>query len=354
MTVVPAVREIFIGDRSVGDGAPAFVIAEVAQAHDGSLGMAHAFIDAAARAKADAIKFQTHIASAESTPSETWRVKFSKQDATRYDYWKRMEFTEEQWRGLKVHADEKGLVFLSSPFSFAAVELLERLDVVAWKIGSGEVTNTPFLERVSATQKPVLLSSGMSTWSELDAAVAVINKHGAPLALMQCTTSYPCPPEKIGLNVIEQMRKRYWLVPIGLSDHSATIFPSLAARALGASLFEVHMCFSKEQFGPDTGSSLTVDELAHMIEGLHFLDRTLASPVDKDTMASSMVELKRVFGKSVVAARDLAAGVVLDAGALALKKPGTGIPAARLNEVVGKRLKRDVKRDDLLTDEALE
>ena len=124
------------------------VIAEVAQAHDGSLGMAHAFIDAAARAGADAVKFQTHIAAAESTPGEPWRVQFSFQDKTRYDYWKRMEFTEEGWRGLKAHADERGLLFLSSPFSSEAVALLRRVGVAAWKVASGEVGNTPMFAQM--------------------------------------------------------------------------------------------------------------------------------------------------------------------------------------------------------------
>ena len=128
-------------DQSLGISLHTTIIAEVAQAHDGSLGMAHAYIDAIANAGADAVKFQTHIASAESTPGEPWRVKFSQQDATRYDYWKRMEFTEEQWQGLKKHADERGLKFLSSPFSVEAVELLTRVGVAAWKVASGEVSN---------------------------------------------------------------------------------------------------------------------------------------------------------------------------------------------------------------------
>src|SRR5918992_3358857 len=122
------------------------IIAEVAQAHDGSLGMAHAFIDAIATTGADAVKFQTHIASAESTPTEPWRIQFSRQDTSRYDYWKRMEFTEAQWSGLKQHADERGLIFLSSPFSIEAVELLERVGVAAWKVASGEVSNRPLFE----------------------------------------------------------------------------------------------------------------------------------------------------------------------------------------------------------------
>ena len=136
-----------IGGHSVGTGKPCLIIAEVAQAHDGSLGTAHAFIDAIAGAGADAVKFQTHIAAAESTPDEPWRVKFSPQDATRFDYWKRMEFTEEQWKGLKQHADECELIFLSSPFSFEAVDLLDRVGVAAWKVPSGETANAPMLDQ---------------------------------------------------------------------------------------------------------------------------------------------------------------------------------------------------------------
>ena len=132
----------------------ALIIAEVAQAHDGSLGAAHAYIDAAARAGADAVKFQTHIAAAESSPAEPWRVKFSLQDATRYDYWRRMEFTEEQWAGLRMHADERGLQFLSSPFSVEAAQLLRRVGVSAWKIASGEVNNVPLFDFMLSTGLP--------------------------------------------------------------------------------------------------------------------------------------------------------------------------------------------------------
>src|SRR5438132_6125934 len=132
-----------VGPRPVGAGHPCLIVGEIAQAHDGSLGVAHAFIDAIANAGADAVKFQTHIAAAESTPSEPWRVKFSTQDETRYDYWKRMEFTEPQWLGLKQHADERGLLFLSSPFSLEAVELLQRIGITSWKVASGELSNLP-------------------------------------------------------------------------------------------------------------------------------------------------------------------------------------------------------------------
>ena len=177
------------------------VIAEVAQAHDGSLGTAHAYIDAIADAGADAVKFQTHIAAAEARRAEPWRVKFSRQDATRYDYWRRMEFTEPQWPGLKQHADERGLDFLSSPFSMEAVELLSGW---GWRLEDriGEVGNLP-LELMLDTGRPILLSTGMSS-TEIDEAVR--ERRGDVRAVLQCTTAYPCPPEKMGLNMIPLFR----------------------------------------------------------------------------------------------------------------------------------------------------
>lgn len=342
-----------IQKRQVGPGQPCLIVAEVAQAHDGSLGTAHAYIDAVADAGADAVKFQTHIAAAESTPGEPFRVKFSPQDATRYDYWKRMEFTEPQWRGLADHAAGRGLIFLSTPFSMAAVDLLTRLDVPAWKVGSGEVTNLPMLEKMAATGRPVLISSGMSSWEELDRAVSAVTVQKAPVALFQCTTAYPCPAEKIGLNVLGELRDRYHC-PIGLSDHSGTIYASLAAVALGANLLEVHVVFSRECFGPDVKASVTTAELKQLVEGVRFIERAIAAPLDKQKMANEMGDLKLMFGKSVVAARDLPGGHQLVEADLALKKPGTGIPAARMRQLIGRRLKQNITADTMLAEEHFE
>jgi len=170
-------KSFTIGDRTIGSGYPCIVVAEIAQAHDGSLGAAHAYIDAVAKSGADGIKFQTHIAHAESTPQEQFRKKIFPQDASRYDYWKRMEFTPEQWLGLSSHARDKKLIFLSTPFSNEAVDLLVKLDIPAWKVGSGEIGNLPLIEKMALTGKPVLLSSGMSPWSELDAAVTCVESN---------------------------------------------------------------------------------------------------------------------------------------------------------------------------------
>lgn len=340
-----------LGGRSVGDGAPVLVIGEVAQAHDGSLGLAHAFVDAIADAGAHAVKFQTHIASAESTPSERFRVAFSRQDATRYDYWRRMEFAEDEWRGLAGHARERGLLFLSSPFSLEAVELLERVGVPGWKVGSGEVSNLELLRRLAATGLPVLLSSGMSPLAELDTAVAALA--GTPFAVLQCTTEYPSQPEHVGLNVLRELAERYG-APVGLSDHSGTIYPSLAAVALGASVLEVHVTLSRAMFGPDVPASVTPEELRALVEGTAFIERALAHPVDKDALAGELAPLRELFTKSIVAAGDLPAGTVLERHHLALKKPGTGLPAERLDDVVGKRLRRALPADTLLADDDLD
>lgn len=323
-----------IGNKVVGTEAPCFIIAEIAQAHDGSLGAAHAYIDAVAKTGVDAIKFQTHIADAESTRQESFRVNMFPQDATRYDYWKRMEFTSEQWGSLARHAREKGLIFLSTPFSLQAVELLEHLEVPAWKIGSGEIANLPMLEYIVRTGKPVLLSSGMSPWSELDEAVGCVRQHGNPVAVFQCTSSYPCPPESLGLNVLSELRRRY-ACPVGLSDHSGTIYGALAAVALGADLIEIHTVFSRDCFGPDVESSVLTTELAQLVAGIRFITRSLDNPVCKDDEAEARSEMRVLFGKSLVAARDLPAGHRLVAEDIVLKKPGGGIPAKRLNEIVG-------------------
>jgi N-acetylneuraminate synthase len=328
-------------------------VAEVAQGHEGSLGMAHAFIDAIADAGGDAVKFQTHIAAAESTPKEPWRIKFSNQDATRYDYWKRMEFTEEQWHGLKGHADERGLIFLSSPFSSEAVDLLRRVGVPAWKVPSGETANIPMLDQMLDTGLPIILSTGISPLSEIDAAVERIKAKGVPKVILQCTTAYPCPPEKVGLNLIPFFRERYSCA-VGLSDHSGTIYPGLAAATLGMQMLEVHVTLSREMFGPDVPASVNTTELRRLVEGIRFIETMMANPVDKETIAKEFGELRSTFTKSIVARKNLAAGTELKSDDLTLKKPGTGIPAARLSEVIGRRLKRPVAADTLISEGDLE
>jgi N,N'-diacetyllegionaminate synthase len=342
-----------IGNHTVGESGRCFIIGEVAQAHDGSLGAAHAFIDAIADAGADAVKFQTHIAEAESSPQEPWRVRFSPQDATRFDYWKRMEFRESEWQGLKTHADERKLVFLSSPFSAEAVELLERVGMPVWKIASGEVNNPVLLDQIGPLGKPVLLSSGMSDMSALDRAVERLRRYGCPVAVMQCSSTYPTPPEKVGLNLLGEFRDRYGC-PVGLSDHSGRIYAGLAGAALGADILEVHVTMSRAMFGPDVPASITPEELAALIEGVRFIGRAIQRPVDKNHAASEMDALRHIFTKSLFAAADLEAGTILQPSHLVPRKPGTGIPVERIDEVIGRRLTKPVKKSAMLQRDDLE
>ncbi len=330
------------------------IVGEVGQAHDGSLGMAHAFIDAIADAGADAVKFQTHIASAESRADEPWRVEFSYQDASRFDYWRRMEFPPAAWEGLRRHAVDRHLAFLSSPFSLEAVSLLRTVGVTAWKVASGEVSNSQLLDAVAATGQAVLVSSGMSAWSELDAAVDRLRRGGAgPLAVLQCTSVYPQAPEQVGLNVLAQIRDRYRCAA-GLSDHSGSTVPALAAVALGARVVEVHVTLSRSSFGPDVSASITNAELAALVSGVRHIEAMLASPVDKDAAARALAPVRALFGRSLVARSPLGRGHRLASGDVVAKKPGGGLAPDHLDEVLGRRLRRALGADELLGEDDLE
>jgi N-acetylneuraminate synthase len=343
----------FIGPRWIGNGSVPFIIAEIAQAHDGSLGTAHSYIDAVAEAGADAIKFQTHIAEEESTLDEPFRIKFSQQDATRYDYWKRMEFTSEQWIDLAKHARERDLIFLSSAFSVKAVDILRKVGISAWKVGSGEVWSEELLNAMSQNGSPILLSSGMSTYSEIESTVNRIKEKGLPFAVLQCTSKYPTSLDEVGINVIEEIRKRF-RCPVGLSDHSGSIFPGLAAMARGVDLLEVHVIFHRKMFGPDVPASVTLDELQLLVEARDAFHRMFSNPVDKDKVAEDLSKTKSLFTKSLAPTRKLARGTILQTDMLTLKKPGTGIPSTELNNIIGRRLVREVDPKKLLKWDDLE
>jgi N,N'-diacetyllegionaminate synthase len=320
------------------------VIAEVGSVHDGSVGNARRLVDLAAECGADVVKFQTHIAAAETLRGAPMPPYFTGEP--RYEYFERTGFSREQWAGLQAHCRERRIEFLSSPFSIEAVELLEQVGVGRYKIPSGEVTNLPLLEVVAETGKPVLLSSGMSSWAELDAAVNAILRRHARLTVLQCTTEYPCPPEQVGLNVMLEMRERYRL-PVGLSDHTLTIYAPLAAVALGAAVVEKHLTFSRRMYGSDAAHSLEPAEFADMVRGIRAIATMLAHPVDKSRV-ERFRPMKETFEKSLVSLVEIPAGAVITREMLGLKKPGTGIPAARLGEVVGRRAARRVAPDALL------
>ncbi len=330
-----------------------FTIAEIGQAHEGSLGMLHAYIDAVAKTGVRAIKFQTHIAHAESSIHEPFRVRFSTQDATRYDYWKRMEFTPQEWVAIGAHCKKAGLTFISSPFSNAAVDVLEQAGVEQYKVGSGEVSNLLLLKKIIATGKPILVSSGMSSLDELDTTVAFLKQHKANFSLLQCTTSYPTQPKQYGLNMIKELKTRYE-VPVGFSDHSGTIAAGIAAVALGASLLEFHVVFHKEQFGPDVAASITIEEAKQLVQGAEAVATALAHPIDK-TKVDAFRDLKTIFEKSLAVNKPLSKGHRLTFDDLEAKKPkGYGLEASGFEAVLGRSLSRDLAAWDFLTEEDLD
>lgn len=327
-----------------------FIIAEIAQAHNGSLDTVFKYIDAIGKTGVDAIKFQTHIAHAESSIHEPFRVKFSDQDATRYDYWKRMEFTKEEWVSIKLRCEAAGLEFMSSPFSNAAVDLLEEIGVERYKIGSGEVNNFLLLEKIAQTGKPIILSSGMSSLEELDKTVAFLKERKVDFSILQCTTSYPTPAERYGLNVIQELKDRYQ-VAVGYSDHSADIGTCIAAAALGAEILEFHAVFSRSDFGPDALSSLEMDEITQLVKSVRNITLSRKHPIDKSTN-SQYAELKRIFEKSLAVNKDLPQGHLISFEDLEAKKPkGFGIDASEFTDVIGKQTLRAMKQWDFINND---
>ena len=316
----------------------AFVIAEVGSVHDGSLGNALRLVDAGAEAGVDAVKFQTHIAEAETLPGAPAPAFFESE--SRFDYFRRTGFTLAQWERIKTHCESCGVEFMSSPFSAEAVDLLEGIGMRRFKVPSGEVTNIPLLEKIAALGKPVFLSSGMSSWDELDRAVGVVRQGGADLTVLQCTSEYPCPPERVGLNVMLEMRARYQ-TPVGLSDHTLSPYATLAAVALGASVIERHFTFSRLMYGSDARHSLEPSELADLVRGVREIELIHASDVDKDDL-TPYGEMKRVFEKSIVTRQRVARGSVLTLDDVAIRKPGTGLAPSRLGEIIGRRAARDL------------
>jgi N,N'-diacetyllegionaminate synthase len=326
------------------------IIAEVGSVHDGSFGNAQKLIEVAAGCGVDAVKFQTHIAAAETLRDAPMPSYFKGEP--RYDYFQRTGFSVEQWQTLKTHCETHQVEFISSPFSIEAVELLEKVGVRRYKVGSGEVTNLPMLDAIGQTGKPVLLSSGMSTWAELDEAVNTVLRHHRQVTLLQCTSEYPCPYEEVGLNVMLDMHARYGL-PAGLSDHTLTPYASLAAVTLGASVIERHFTFSRLMYGSDARHSLLPDELTDLVRGIRAIETMLASPVDKDGLVGKMAEMKHIFEKSVVSVINIPKGTLITPEMVSVKKPGTGIPARDLNRVIGRRAQRDIPADSLLREEDL-
>ena len=330
---------------AVQSNTKTFIIAEIGSVHDGSFGNACKLIDVASNCGADAVKFQTHISEEETLRDAPTPSYFAGEN--RFDYFNRTAFTFEQWGKIKTRCREQKIAFVSSPFSVEAVKLLDEVGVDRYKIPSGEMTNTLLLDAVGKTGRPVILSSGMSSWAELDTAVRTVTEHNKDVALLQCTSEYPCSYEKVGLSVMREFEKRYSL-PVGLSDHTLTPYASFAAVALGAKIIERHITFSRLMYGSDAKHSMEPSEFKDLVQGIRAIETMLQTPVDKDIVADELQDMKNIFEKSVVSLVDIPKGAVIESSMLGVKKPGTGLPPQSLQEIVGCRAAVFISKDRLI------
>ena len=325
-----------------------YYVGEIGLAHDGSLGIAHSYIDALAKTGVNAVKFQMHLAENESSIHEKFRVNFSYEDKSRYDYWKRTAFSIDQWKGLKEHCESLNLDFIVSPFSIQACQILSEIGVKIIKIGSGEVNNFLLLDKINLIADRVILSSGLSNYIDIENAISRFDKiDRRNISLLQCTTSYPTNPKQFGLNNITYFKKIFKNISVGYSDHSGEIFSSLAAISLGAKIIEFHCVFDKLMFGPDSNSSLTISQIKELIKGGNIIHESLQTPVNKDDNLD--VELRNIFGKSLAVNKNLNIGHVLTMDDLESKKPANmGIPASEYKKVLNRKLNRDLVFGDFL------
>lgn len=336
-------NEIRIGNIVIGPNRPVFVIAEAGINHNGSFSIAKKMVDMAKKAGADCIKFQTHITEEEMTKTNILPGKISKTPL--WNIIKNCELTEQEELKLSNYCKEKKILFLSTPFSIPAIDRLEKIKIPAYKIGSGELTNLPFLKHIAEKGKPVILSSGMSNMNEIKVAVSLFKKHRIPLALLQTTSEYPCDYRDVNLGVLD-IYKRLFDIPVGISDHSFGIYTALGAVAKGASIVEKHVTLDKKMPGPDQKLSLEPHELAELVKGCRAIKLALGST--KKILKKELPVL-RFARESVVTLQKISKGDIFSEKNLTTKRPGTGqIPAKEYYKIIGRKAKRDIAENKQL------
>jgi N,N'-diacetyllegionaminate synthase len=316
-----------------------YVIAEVGSVHDGSFGNACKLIDLASECKASAVKFQMHDPENE-TLYNAPRPKFFKTE-NRFEYFKRTSFTIEQIKKLKLIANKKKLDFIVSPFSIEAAKKLNSINIDGFKIASGELTNHPLLECIAKFKKKIFLSTGMSNWKEINEAFKILKKND--VTLMQCTSFYPTPLEKAGINIIPLMKKKF-NVPVGFSDHTTGLIASLYAVSCGASIIEKHITFSRFMYGSDAFNALEPEEFKLFCNHLRDLDKLMNHSVNKDDL-SQFLNIKKTFEKNIVAAKDIKKNSRLKFADLCFKKSKKGVSASNYKFFLNKKIRKDVKKN---------
>ena len=317
------------------------IIAEIGSNHDGNLLLAKKHVISAKKCGADYVKFQMHIAEEETlkdAPSPTY---FKKED--RYKYFKRINFSFRNWKKLKNFCKINKIGFLCSPFSIKAVDILEKLKVDFYKLPSGELTNLPLLKRLKKTKKHIVLSTGMSSYTEIDNAVKTLKKN---ISILQCTSLYPCPLEKTGLNVFKTLKKKYKF-KIGYSDHTLGLASGFSFAANGASIIEKHFTLSKKLYGSDAKHSMEPPEFKIYVKTIKDIWKMNLFFVNKNNLLD-YIKMKKIFEKSIVAKNNLKKNTKINISHLNFKKPGDGIRADKFKKIIGKILKKNLNKDQKL------
>lgn len=341
--------EISIGDRLVGLSQRVFIIAEGCDNHLGKMQVARDMVREAKLAGADAIKFQHHLPDEEMLSEAPMSDNF---EEPLYEFLKKYALTLEQHFELKRYCDEVGILYLCTPFSWKAAQQVESL-VPAFKIGSGEMTDIPTLSCISSFGKPMIVSTGMSTFDEIDRTYQALIKRNTQLILMNCVSEYPPVYNDLNLGVIGEMTKRFPKALIGHSDHTPDLYTSFAAVALGARVLEKHVILDKRQPGPDQSVSIEFDELARLVEGTRKIEVALGAEKSVHTRET---DVRTWAFRSIVSIHPIAKGDAITQEKIWSKRPGTGIPAYRMDEVIGCRAARDIPKnvmiawDDLVCD----
>lgn len=346
---------VAIAGRKVGEGHPCFIVAEAGVNHNGSVEIAKKLIDAAIDAGADAIKFQT-FKSDELATKEAGKAQYQKggseDSENQLEMLKKLELSEDDFESLRGYCMEKGVIFLSTPFDFQSSDLLERLDVPAFKVSSGDLNNYPFLSHIAKKGRPMILSTGMAEMDEIREAISSVTaQKNDDIIILQCTSAYPAPFHDVNLHAMGALASGFGF-PIGFSDHTLGVEVSIAAVALGACLIEKHFTLDKSMEGPDHKASLEPPELKALVKSIRNVEAALGSP-HKDIAASER-ETRQVSRKKIVAGRDLHEGEIIVSESLALKRSSEGLDPSFYEKLIGKKLKRAIKKDEAIKIEYLE
>lgn len=343
-------KEFSIEGRKIGRKRPIFLIAEAGVNHNGKISLAKKMVDIASNAEVDAIKFQTYFVEElilEKTPKVEYQKTNKDDNENFYDLLKSLALTSDEFLELKNYCNKKGLVFLSTPFDFKSLDLLDKLNVSAYKIGSGDMNNFPLIEKICSKEKPILVSTGMATMKEVRELVSFIEEHhNYEFILLQCTSNYPTPIRDINLNVIDTYKSEFPDIIIGFSDHSLGLVASLGAAAKGVKVIEKHFTLDKNMEGPDHKASLDPSELKDWVQCIRKLEDALGKSEKKPS--EKELEVAKVARKSIVSLRKIPKGKSISRDDVSIKRPGYGISPKHYEEIIKKRAKNDIPENSIL------